>query len=131
MEPLQAPGVGIDLVEIERFRAVMERNGQRLLDRVFTPAEQRSCESRADPPVHYAARFAAKEAAMKALGTGWGQHGVGFLQFEIQSDGKTAPRLLLTGKAAELAGQAELRGMRVSLTHSETTAGAVVVADRS
>lgn len=122
-----APGVGFDLVDVDRFRLAMERNGRRFRERVFTPQEQAECDGRADPILHYAARFAAKEAGMKALGTGW-SGGVGFRDFEVHSNGKQAPRLELHGKAAEVAQRLGLRGLRVSLSHTERSAGAAVVA---
>jgi holo-[acyl-carrier protein] synthase len=123
-----APGIGIDLVEVERFRSALEKGGQDFKDRLFTPNEQSSCENRADPPIHYAARWAAKEAAMKALGSGFAQ-GVGFKDFELLSDGSTPPQLILHGKAAELATERQIRGMRVSISHTDSTAAAVVLAD--
>ncbi len=123
------PGVGIDLVEVERFRASMERGGQAFLDKLFSPAEQADCASRADPAPHFAARFAAKEAAMKAIGHGYGQDGVGFRDFELHREESGRPRLELQGAAAELARAHGLRGLRVSITHTRTSAGAVVIAE--
>lgn len=129
MNSTPAPGIGVDLVEVERFRSAIEKGGQDFKDRLFTPNEQASCENRADPPIHYAARWAAKEAAMKALGSGFAQDGVGFKDFELLSDGSTPPQLILHGKAAELATERQIRGMRVSISHTDSTAAAVVMAD--
>jgi holo-[acyl-carrier protein] synthase len=123
------PGIGIDLVEVERFRASLERGGQAFLDKLFTPGEQADCGGRADPAPHYAARFAVKEAAMKALGRGYGQEGVGFRDFELLKDDGGRPSLRLHGAAAEFARARGLRGLRVSLTHTATSAGAVVLAE--
>ncbi|MDP6942268.1 MAG: holo-ACP synthase [Planctomycetota bacterium] len=128
MKESSAPGVGIDLVEVERFRTAVEKGGEAFLNRLFTPDEQADCNSRADPPLHYAARWAAKEAAMKALGSGFAQDGVEFTHFEIRSDGSSPPTLLLHKKAAELAAKRGLHDLNLSLSHTSTTAAAVVMA---
>jgi len=125
----QAPGLGIDLVEIDRFRSALENGGQAFKKRLFTENEQVECESRADPAIHYAARWAAKEAAMKALGSGFAQDSIEFPQFEVISDGSSAPILVLHGIAAKLAENRKIRGLRVSITHTRSTAAAVVIAD--
>jgi len=75
-------GLGTDIIQVERMRAAIERRGERILNRLFTPTERAYCESRPRPVEHYAARFAAKEAAMKALGTGW-RTGIGATAFSI------------------------------------------------
>lgn len=93
-------GTGIDMVGIERFRRALERHGERLLDRVFTERERKECEGRADPPRHLAARFAAKEAVFKALGTGWGR-GVGWKDVEVTADAYGRPLCTLKGKARD------------------------------
>lgn len=129
MLPAGIPGVGIDLVEVSRIRASVERGGQAFLDKVFTAAEQAECAGRADPAMHLAARFAAKEAAMKALGSGFGQHGVGFHDFELRKDEAGRPFLAVAGAAAKLAREHGLRGFRVSISHTATLAAAVVMAE--
>ncbi|MCH2112846.1 MAG: holo-ACP synthase [Planctomycetes bacterium] len=121
-------GLGIDLIEIERFRQSLAKGAESFLNRLFTPAEQAQCEQRADPAMHYAARWAAKEACMKALGAGFGQQGVSFLDFEIASSGSEPPRVILQGSAAEIAQERGLHGIHISLTHTDTTAGAVALA---
>jgi holo-[acyl-carrier protein] synthase len=123
-------GVGIDMVEVARLEASISRFGRRFLGRLFTPAEQAYCAQRAHPAQHFSARFAAKEAAAKALGTGI-SGGVGWLDFEVQSEPGGAPRLLLHGGAAQRA--AALGGLEIvlSLTHTDTTAGAVVLFQRA
>lgn len=120
-------GLGTDLVAIARVEALLTRHGDRFLSRVFTPMERAQCLRRARPEIHLAARLAAKEAAMKALGTGWSL-GVRWLDVEIQSGGDTPPRLRLEG-AARL--RAEARGIRetlVSLSHDGGYALAFVMA---
>jgi holo-[acyl-carrier protein] synthase len=89
---------GIDLVGIERFRRALERHGQRFLERVFTPSERDECLGRADPARHLAARFAAKEAVFKVLGTGWGR-GVGWQDVEVTADSYGRPVCTLRGAA--------------------------------
>ena len=126
--PEGLPGIGVDLVEIARLEASLERGGQPMLDRMFTPAEQQECQSRKQSAMHYAARMAAKEAGMKVLGTGW-TGGVGFCDFEVVSDGKTAPKMLLHGAAAERAREHGIRSMRLSLSHTDELAIAFVVAE--
>ncbi|KAA3606699.1 MAG: holo-[acyl-carrier-protein] synthase [Planctomycetota bacterium] len=122
----EVPGIGIDLVEISRFGEVLDRQGEALLRKVFTAAERRECEGRAQPKQHFAARFAAKEAAMKALGTGWAD-GISFHDFEVHSDGKGPPRLQLAGKALELVEKLGLGEAKLSLTHTGESAAAVVM----
>lgn len=119
-------GVGIDMVEVARIEASLKRFGDRFLARLFTPAEQQYCSQRGHPAQHFSARFAAKEAAAKAIGTGM-SGGIGWLDFEVQSEPGGAPRLLLHGGAAQRA--TELGGLEslLSLTHTDTTAGAVVM----
>lgn len=120
-------GTGIDLVGIERFRRALERHGDRFLERVFTPRERDECASRADPARHLAARFAAKEAVFKALGTGWGR-GVGWRDAEVISDDRGRPVCTLSGAAQvhleDLGGHAVL----VSITHEGDLAVAQAVA---
>jgi len=120
-------GLGTDLVAIGRLEEILRRHRGRFLDRVFTPAEQADCLARARPARHLAARLAAKEATMKALGTGWGL-GVRWQDVEVHSGVSTPPILCLTGVAKE---RAEARGIRqalVSLSHDGEYAIAVVVA---
>jgi holo-[acyl-carrier protein] synthase len=112
-----APGVGIDLIEIERVERALERR-PRLADRLFTPAELAYARERARPGRHLAARFAAKEAVIKALG-----QGLPMSQIEVVSG--EPPTLRLHGRAAEVAGDAEIA---ISLTHSHESAAAIAIA---
>ena len=119
-------GLGTDLVAVPRLEAVLRRHGDRFLRRVFTDAEQAECLRRARPAVHLAARLAAKEAAMKAMGSGWGE-GVRWQDVEICSDGATPPSLRLSGVARTRAEARGIRQTQVSLSHDGDYALAVVV----
>jgi len=124
-------GIGVDVCEIERIRHVLEAaHGVRFRNRVFTDAEQAYCEGRRRGRFEsYAARFAAKEAAMKVLGTGWGQ-GVGWRDIEVARQRGEPPTLRLHGQAAIRARRLGMSRWLVSLSHSKTSAFAWVVAER-
>src|SRR6185436_10163786 len=92
--------IGIDIVEISRMQEVFARRGERFRSRVFTEAEIEYCEGRASRLESYAARFAAKEAVMKALGTGWAE-GIAWRDIEVTRDEAGKPGLELTGRARE------------------------------
>ncbi len=115
--------VGVDIVEISRVQAVLERFGERFLRRLYTPAEQDLCRGRVP---ELAVRFAAKEATMKALGTG--RRGVGWREIEILSDRRGRPLLFLHGRARERAAELGLQHFAVSLSHERHLAVATVVA---
>lgn len=114
---------GVDLISIARIAALIDRHGERFLQRVYTPGELAACEGRAES---LAARWAAKEAAAKALGTGIGA--VAFCEIEVVSDACRCPALRLHGAAAELAAERGLTQWSVSLAHDEGMAVAFVVA---
>lgn len=115
---------GVDMIECDRIASGIDRLGERFLNRFFTPGERLDC---ADKPHRLAARFAAKEAVGKALGTGIGD--VSWLEIEIRTDDeRRRPRLTLHRKAKALAEELGLSDWDVSLTHSQTLAIAVVVA---
>lgn len=117
--------VGIDIIEIHRVADVIARHGERFLNRVYTPDELRVCRGR----VHeLAARFAAKEAVMKALGTG--VRGVGWRDIEILPNRRGKPLVFLYGRGADRARRIQLRGLEISLTHSKEYAIASVVGER-
>lgn len=118
-------GVGIDLVDIARF----ERPTARLKDRVFTAAERRYCDRQAHPAPHYAARFAAKEAVLKALGTGW-SGGIAWTDVEIVSRDRGGADVKLKGKAGAQARKLKVRTWHLSMTHTSGSAAAVAVAER-
>lgn len=117
--------VGIDIIELERVRRTLKRHGQRFLARVYTPLEIAFCRGRVS---ELAARFAAKEAVMKALGTG--ARGVAWREIEVLPDRRGKPLLYLHGQAAARAKTIGLQGLDVSLTHSQEFAIAAVVGAR-
>jgi holo-[acyl-carrier protein] synthase len=119
-------GVGTDLMEIARIAQSIARYGDRFLRRVFTPREIAYCQRKKNAAESFAARFAAKEAGAKALGTGI-SHGVGWLELEVAREPSGKPRLELTGRAAEWARHLGVVRTSLSLTHSRDVALAVVV----
>lgn len=121
-------GIGTDAVAIDRIAALWHKGGERFLQRVFTPAERAYCLSQARPAASLAARFCAKEAVMKCLGTGWAQ-GVGFAQIEVARDAAGAVRVEVHGAAAEHALRLGIRRFHLSLTHTEALAQAFAVAE--
>jgi len=114
---------GIDLIEIARIRAAIERHGERFSRRIFTPAELAYCAGRFES---LAARFAAKEAVSKSLGTGIGP--VSWLEIEIRGGEYEMPAVILHKRAERIAKELRLTTWSVSLSHSETHAIALVVA---
>src|SRR6266576_786509 len=119
-------GSGIDIAEVPRVAKAVARFGDRFVRRVFTDGEIRYCESKANRVERYAARFAAKEAGMKALGTGW-NHGVRWRDIEVARKPGGRPTLLLHGKAAEFAGQLGATNIALSITHTAEQAMAQVI----
>ena len=114
------PGIGVDLLEIDRMERALERH-PRLAERVFTAAEREYAAARARPGRHLAARFAAKEAVVKALGL---SGGFGLREIEVLAG--EPPTVRLAGRAAEVAGD---RRVEISLTHSRNNAAAVAIAE--
>ncbi len=119
-------GIGVDLADVERTGSLIERFGRRFTGRVFTDAEIGYCETRRDPVSSFAARFAAKEAAMKALGKGWGS-GIRFKEIEVAAGGR--PFLNLYGEARAEALRQEIDRVHVSMSHEKQTAMAQVVTE--
>ena len=117
-------GLGIDLVEVARMEQAIAR-GERLVQRLFTPDEVAYCRRHKEPARHFAARFAAKEAGMKAIGTGW-SNGVGWRDFEVRLDPRGRPHLYITGRAAEFARHMGASHSVISLAHDFGLATAVV-----
>ncbi len=121
-------GIGIDIVEIRRISAALQGT-QAMERRVFTPKEIRFCSKRKNKYQHFGGRFAAKEAALKALGTGWSQ-GIRWRDVEITSDDSGKPMLTLHGKAREFFENSGALHTWVSITHSSEHAVAVVVLEK-
>jgi holo-[acyl-carrier protein] synthase len=111
-------GTGVDIAETSRIDQVFERHGERFAKRVYTPQEIAYCEKFKNKAERYAARFAAKEAAFKALGTGWG-NGVHWLDVEVTHLPSGKPELVLTGRALEVARQLGVTRASVSISHSD------------
>ena len=120
---MKLTGVGIDLVEVPRIRELLDKHGQRFKERTFTAAEIDYCDGCAEPAMHYAARFAAKEAVAKALGTGIWADGVSWTDIEVLREASGKPVIILHGMAKEHAGEATCL---VSLTHTRELAMAQV-----
>lgn len=118
-------GVGIDLVDVHRFRASLARTPS-MRARMFTPGERAYAEQASDPAERYAARFAAKEAVMKAMGVGLGAFG--FHDVEVAREEGGRPWLVVGGAAEVLAADLGVVAWQLSLTHTATSAGAIVVA---
>jgi len=119
-------GIGVDAVDVERFRRVLERRPG-LAERLFTASERDYAASGRDPGARLAARFAAKEAVLKALGVGIGS--AGMLEVEVVRGEDGRPLLSLSGRAAALAERRGVRHWHVSLTHTDLVAVASVVAE--
>jgi holo-[acyl-carrier protein] synthase len=119
-------GMGVDIVEVARVEAAIRRRGRAFLERVFTPREIAYCERHRDKFERYAARFASKEAAMKALGTGW-RRGVRWRDLEVTNLPSGKPTLELYGRSKELAEQLRVRNITLSITHTGSFALAQVI----
>jgi holo-[acyl-carrier protein] synthase len=119
-------GTGIDIAEVPRIGQAIERFGTRFLGRIFTPGEIRYCDSKANRVERYAARFAAKEAAMKALGTGW-SHGVRWQDCEVVRAPGGRPTIQFHGKAREFAAKMGVKNAALSLSHTAEQAIAQVI----
>lgn len=123
-------GTGIDIAEVPRIAASIERFGDRFIQRIFTEGEIRYCDAKANRAERYAARFAAKEAAMKALGTGW-NYGVRWRDIEVTRKPGGRPTLLFHGKAAEFAAKLKATNVALSLTHTAEEAIAQVILENT
>jgi holo-[acyl-carrier protein] synthase len=119
-------GIGIDVVEVERVESSMAEFGERFANRVFTQAEIAYCEAQKRPSIHYAARFAAKEAIAKALGTGIGKE-LAWLDMEIRRRESGEPEVILSGGGEEFCKVNGLTQIKISLTHAQHYAAANAV----
>jgi len=123
-------GTGIDIAEVARIASAMERFGKRFIERVFTEGEIQYCQSKANKIERYAARFAAKEAGMKAIGTGWNR-GVRWRDIEVQRMPGGRPTLVFHGSAKGFFEQLGATRAHLSLTHTKDSAMAFVVLENS
>src|ERR1700741_5041770 len=119
-------GVGIDVIQNQRIRESLEKFGPRFLKRIYTEIETGYCNNCADPEIHFAARFAAKEAAFKALGTGWAA-GVTWKDIEVERLATGKPELHMHGEALSKATGMGAKRFYVSLTHDQLVSCAVVI----
>ena len=119
-------GTGIDIFEVARIGAAIERFGPRFLQRIFTPDEIQYCQSKQNATERFAARFAAKEAALKALGTGW-RLGVQWKDIEVRREPGGRPTIDFAGKAAEFAEKLGARRAALSISHTADQAIAQVI----
>jgi holo-[acyl-carrier protein] synthase len=119
-------GTGVDLAEVHRIRHSVERFGDRFVHRIYTDREIAYVERKANRFERYAARFAAKEAGMKALGTGW-RRGIQWKDFEVMNLPSGRPTLLLHGEAEAIASRAGVKSVHLSLTHTAENGLAYVI----
>ena len=112
---------GVDMVDCSRLREAITRHGQRFMERVFTPLELDYCQGRKREIEHLAGRFAAKEAVLKLLGTGWGK-GICWTDIEIRNAPSGKPQVRLSGRCREIADQLGLANILISISHIETHA---------
>jgi holo-[acyl-carrier protein] synthase len=119
-------GIGIDLIEVRRIREAIEKYGDRFLKRIYTGVEIEYCSSKKNAALHYAGRFAAKEAAFKAMERGWSGN-IGWTEIEIYNEPSGAPRLVFYGKALDLIQQKRVVRAFVTISHIEEHATAAVV----
>lgn len=122
-------GMGVDLVEIDRIDKIIERWGDMFVQKVFADEEIRYCRKHVLPAMHFAARFAAKEACLKALGIGLGM-GVGLKEIWVSRSDKGVPSLIFADKARKLMEKQAIKGAHLSLTHTRSHAMAMVVLEK-
>lgn len=119
-------GMGVDIAEVARIQGAIERHGEAFLRRVYTAAERQYCEEFRNKYERYAGRFAAKEAAMKALGMGW-RRGVRWVDFEVVREATGRPTIRLDGEARKIADGIGVKRIALSITHTESQALAQVI----
>lgn len=122
-------GIGVDICSVPRLAALRARYGRRFLNRVFTPIEQERCGEGPAADERYAARFAAKEALMKAAGVGW-SNGLNFNDIEVRTEDTGQPRLTLTGQASRKIEELGVSALHLSLSHERDAAVAFVILEK-
>ena len=124
---MQILGIGTDITECLRIAQMIERHGELFIDRVYTPEETRYCRNRKQATQHFAGRWAAKEAVLKALGTGW-RRGITWHDVEVRNEPGGRPVIVLGGGAREVARQLGIARIHISISHSRAHAIAFAVA---
>jgi holo-[acyl-carrier protein] synthase len=127
MRPLSLLGIGTDIIECSRITQMIEKHGDVFLTRVFTPNEIEYCQQRKAADQHYAGRWAAKEAVLKALGTGWSQ-GIQWTNVEVVNQPGGKPNINLDGKALEISMQMGIQEMMITISHCRKYAVAYATA---
>jgi holo-[acyl-carrier protein] synthase len=120
-------GIGTDIIECVRIANMIDRHGELFIRRVYTPAEIAYCSTRKAATQHYAGRWAAKEAVLKALGTGWSR-GIKWTDIEVRNEPGGRPRIVLRGGAQEVAGELAIGEMMISISHCRSHATAYALA---
>ncbi|MDR3197585.1 MAG: holo-ACP synthase [Planctomycetaceae bacterium] len=120
-------GIGTDIIECERIERMVLRHGSHFTDRVFTEQEIRYCTDRKSSDQHFAGRWAAKEAVLKALGTGW-ISGIAWTDVEVINESGGMPRVHLHGGAAQIAGEKQISEIQISISHCKSHAVAFAAA---
>jgi len=121
-------GVGTDIIECLRIAQMIERHGELFINRVYTQYEIQYCQGRKQSTQHYAGRWAAKEAVLKALGTGW-RRGISWRDVEIRNDSSGRPKVALRGGAAEVLERLGITEMHISISHCRSHATAYALAE--
>jgi holo-[acyl-carrier protein] synthase len=124
---MEIVGIGTDIVECPRIGRMIEEHGELFLTRVYTPREIRYCQARKNALEHFAGRWAAKEAILKCLGTGW-RKGLCWTDLEVRNDGQGAPRVYLCGATRDHARQLKITDILLSISHCRTYATATAIA---
>ena len=124
---METIGIGCDIIECLRIAQMIERHGELFIERVYTPHEIGYCSSRKAATQHYAGRWAAKEAVLKAIGTGW-IRGITWRDIEVQNDDRGRPSILLSGGAADAAHRQGIEEIQISISHCRTHAIAYATA---
>ncbi|HAY80421.1 MAG TPA: holo-[acyl-carrier-protein] synthase [Planctomycetaceae bacterium] len=120
-------GVGTDIVECLRIAQMIERHGETFLTRIYTPHEIEHCSSRKAATQHYAARWAGKEAVLKAMGIGWSR-GIHWHDIEVRSEASGGPRVALGGGAREMCEKLQIVDLQLSIAHCRTHASGFAIA---